>query len=175
MSEDVIDGNSLLDDRLWALSERHYQSALTIDPGNALAMIGLADIAHAQGRFNDAVRWLNTALFYTGEPALHYQLGQIYSEMGESEKSLAEFEAAQQAAPDIAPYNLALGDACLTAGDVDCARAQFTAAVENGNYPDEITRTDRAWPISGDSAICTSRPCRSTKMWSHVGPASTTS
>ena len=71
---------------------------------------------------------------------MHYQLGQIYSEMGQGEKSLAEFEIAQQAAPNIAPYNLALGDACLAAGDVDCARTQFTAAVKNGNYPDEITR-----------------------------------
>ncbi len=71
---------------------------------------------------------------------MHYQLGQLYSEMGENEKSLFEFESAQQAAPNIAAYNLALGDACLTFGDVDCARAQFTAAVENGNYPDEVTR-----------------------------------
>jgi tetratricopeptide (TPR) repeat protein len=103
-------------------------------------MVGLADIAHAQGRFNDAVRWLNTALFYSDEPALHYQLGQLYSEMGQNETSLFEFESAQKAAPNIAAYNLALGDACLTAGDVDCARTQFTAAVENGNYPDEVTR-----------------------------------
>jgi len=140
VSKDVIDGNSMLDDRLWVLAERHYRSALTTDPGNALAMAGLADIAHAQGRFNDAVRWLNTAIFYTREPALHYQLGQLYSELGQSEESLAEFQAAHLAAPNIAPYNLALGDACLAAEDIDCAREQFTAAVENGNYPDEITR-----------------------------------
>ena len=145
-SSSVVDGNTAMADRLWPLAERFYRAALDKDPHDIMAILGLAEIAHAQGQFTEAVNWLNAAMIHSNEPSLHYRLGQIYTEMGESDRSVTEFTAAHNAAPEIARFSLALGEACLNRGDLACADGQFALAAAHGNQPDPvaqlITRAD---------------------------------
>ena len=136
----AVQGNSALVDRQWILANRHFRAALEEDSHNALAMAGLAEIAHARGQFSQAVNWLHAALDETDQPALHYQLGELYTELGTPELAVAEFESAHLAAPHIARYSLAFGDACLSLGRIDCAGEQFELAVANSSQPDEVSR-----------------------------------
>jgi len=137
---DVINGNTALVERQWAMAENFYRAELTKNPKSALALLGLAEIAHVKGRFTNAIALLNQAVAQADQPFFHYRLGQIYAEMGQSQPSIAEFTKAQTAAPDIARFNLALGDACLAAEQNQCAVTQFAAAVANGNSPDAESR-----------------------------------
>ncbi|MCX6043752.1 MAG: tetratricopeptide repeat protein, partial [Chloroflexi bacterium] len=137
---DVVNGNTALVDRQWALAENFYRTELTHNPKSAMALLGLAEIAHVKGRFTNAIALLNQAVAQADQPFFHYRLGQIYAEMGQAQPSIGEFTKAQTAAPDIARFNLALGDACLAAEQNDCAATQFAAAVANGNSPDEESR-----------------------------------
>ncbi len=137
---DVINGNTALLERNWASAENAYRAELTQNPKSVLALLGLAEIAHVKGRFTNAIALLNQAVAQADQPFFHYRLGQIYAEMGQSQPSIAEFTKAQTSAPDIARFNLALGDACLAAGRDDCAATQFTAAVANGSSTDAESR-----------------------------------
>ena len=55
---DVIEGNSAMANRLWQVAERFYRAELARTPNNVMAIWGLAEIAHAQGEFTDAISWL---------------------------------------------------------------------------------------------------------------------
>lgn len=136
----VIEGNTALAERLWMPAQLHFRTELTEHPDSALAMYGLAEIAYVQGQFSEALNWLNAAMRVAEEPALHYRVGQIYAELGSLEQAAIEFERAHEAAPHIARYSLALGDTCLNLGRMDCAAAQFEAAVANSSQPDEVSR-----------------------------------
>ncbi len=135
-----IMGNTELATRQWATAERDYRSQLAVDPGNLLALAGMAEIAHARGQFNDAIDYYNKALAYSNLAVLHYRLGQLYTELGQKQRGIAEFDRAQKDAPHIARFHLSLGDACLYNGQDDCAATQYTAAVANENLPDEASR-----------------------------------
>ncbi len=69
-------------------------------------------------------------------PVVHYRLGQIYHELGQVDRSIAEFSSAQEIAPQIARFHMALGDVCLSVGREECADEQYAAAVANRNLPD---------------------------------------
>lgn len=136
----ALQGNTAMAQRLWPLAEKQYRAALSENPRDILAILGLAEIAHAQGEFTDAVSWLRAGMIHSREPALHYRLGQIYSEMGRIDRSLSAYETAHRAAPQIARYSMALGDTCLSAGNLECADAQFRRAVAQGNQTDEVAK-----------------------------------
>ncbi|MEZ4716469.1 MAG: tetratricopeptide repeat protein [Caldilineaceae bacterium] len=139
-STPALQGNTAMAQRLWQPAEAHYRAALAANPHDVMAILGLAEIAHAQGEFTDAVSWLRAAMIHSREPSLQYRLGQIFTEMGRTDRSLAAYEAAHRAAPQIARYSMALGDACLSAGNLDCADEQFRNAVANGNQTDAVAQ-----------------------------------
>lgn len=136
----TIQGNTAMAEREWAQAQRLYQAALKEQPEDLLALLGLADAAHLQGQFDAALAALQQAASRIELPVLHYRLGQFYAERGQVERSLAEFDQAQKGAPTVARFHLALGDACLSAGQHRCAAEQYAAAVAAEGLPDEAGR-----------------------------------
>lgn len=136
----TIRGNTALAERRWVEAEDAYRSELESDPDNLLAVVGMAEIAHARGRFNEALNWYAQALDHADLAVLHFRLGQLHTQLGQLERAVSEFDLAQQAAPYVARFHVAAGDACLSEGQEACAAEQFAAAVENRNLPDEASR-----------------------------------
>lgn len=77
----VINGNSALAQRQWDKAENDYQAELKQNSQSTLALLGLAEIAHAKGHFANAIALLNQAVAESNQPAFHYRLGQIYGEL----------------------------------------------------------------------------------------------
>lgn len=139
VSTDTIRGNTALAERRWMEAEEYYRAALESDPDDLLAVVGMAEIVHARGRFNEALNWYARALERADLSVLHFRLGQLHTQLGQTERAMAEFDMAQQAAPYVARFHVAAGDACLSVGQEACAAEQYTAAVENRNLPDEAS------------------------------------
>ena len=135
-----IYGNEALSQHQWEMAQQYYQSALQQDPSNLLALAGLAEAYRAQGQFDLALRTLQQTVLSFELPTLHYRLGQLYAEIGQLERSIIEFDQAQQAAPLVPPFHLALGDACLGVGQYQCAAQQYEVAVAIEDLPDEASR-----------------------------------
>ena len=133
-------GNSALAQRQWEAAERFYEVALEENPDDWLALVGLAEVAHAQGRFDKALERLQQIATVIDLPILHYRLGLLYAERGLIEESIAEFDQAQRKAPRVTRFHVALGDACLSAGQESCTAAQFEAAAANEDWPDDASR-----------------------------------
>jgi len=142
-----IEGNTAMSDRQWDAATVAYEETLRTDPDNLMAKLGLADIAHAQGDFDQAIALLYDALDVAdaispaAAPVIHYQLGQIYADAGNYDQSIAQFFLAQDAAPDVARFHVAMADACLNAGDEECAAEQYALTVKTQHLPNEVTRT----------------------------------
>lgn len=128
---DVIRGNDWANQRQWDQANAAYQQALRLNPKDALALLGLAEIAHAQGRFGEAITQMRKALAQSDQPVIHFELGELYAELGQNKESLSEFRAALVNAPHVSRFHLAVGERCLQSGDTECASEQFAAAVDN--------------------------------------------
>lgn len=148
-----IRGNTAMEQGQWATAQERYQNALHQDPADLVALVGLAETYYIQGQFDAALDALQGALSRVDLPILHYRLGRLYAEMGQIELSIAELNRAQEAAPDVARFHVALGDACLNAGQEDCAQEQYEAAVDAQELPDEASRFSALaglWQQRGD-------------------------
>ena len=132
----AIRGNTALAERQWDEAEAQYNTALAENPGDLLALAGMGEIAHARGRFNEALTWYQQALQQADLAVLHYRLGQLYTQLGQIDAAVAEFDIAQAQSPNVARYHVAAGDACLNLGDEACATDQYTMAAANRNLPD---------------------------------------
>jgi tetratricopeptide (TPR) repeat protein len=161
----AVRGNTALAERQWDEAESHYQMALTENEGDLLALAGMGEIAHARGRFGEAITWYQRALAQADLPVLHYRLGQLYTQLGQLENAVAEFDVAQAQSPNVARYHMASGDACLSLGDDPCAAEQYALAAANRNLPDKASemialadlwrqrgRTDQALTLYGRAA-----------------------
>jgi tetratricopeptide (TPR) repeat protein len=135
-----IQGNSALIQRHWTAAEEFYNTALEQDPDDWLALVGLAEVAHAQGRFDEALSRLQQIAAQIELPILHYRLGQLYAERGLTKLSISEFDLAQRVAPRVTRFHVALGDACLSDGQETCAANQYQAAVANEAWADDASR-----------------------------------
>jgi tetratricopeptide (TPR) repeat protein len=133
---DAIRGNTALAERQWDEAESYYAAALASDGGDLLALVGQAEIAHARGRFHEAVTWYQQALDQADLPVLHFRLGQLHTQLGQTERAVREFTLAQEGAPNVARYHMATGDACLSLSDELCAGEQYAQAAANRNLPD---------------------------------------
>ena len=161
----TVRGNAALAARQWDDAAALYESALAENPHDLLALVGQAEIAHARGRFNDALTLYEQALRDVDTPVLHFRLGQLHTQLGQTTRAVDEFNLAQQQAPYVARYHVAAGDACLTVGNDVCASDQFVQAVANRNLPDDASalialadlwrqrgRTDRALALYEQAA-----------------------
>ena len=139
-SDTAIQGNEALAQRDWSEAGLLYKMALAQNPGDLMAMAGLAKIAEQQGQFEEAINWWQQALAQADLPILHDRLGQLYALRGDFESSGAEWENASRQAPDVARYHVGLGNACLYSGQDRCAEEQFAAAVDRRGLPDQAAR-----------------------------------
>lgn len=144
-----IQGNADFIGRQWDRAQEHYQAALERNPADLLALLGLADIYRIEGQFDQTLATLGQALTQVEAqalsadefaPVLHYRMGRVYADMGQGERSISELDLAQQGAPAIVQFHAALGDACLKAGQRECAQEQFEAAVNTLGMADEAQR-----------------------------------
>ncbi|MFN2202191.1 MAG: tetratricopeptide repeat protein [Caldilineaceae bacterium] len=136
----VVEGNSALAQRQWDTADALYEKALELDPDNLLALAGLAEISQARGEFASAISHYEEILRRADLPVVNYRLGNIYRDMGQLDRAIAEYDAAQQMAPQISRFHTALGDVCFSAGRDTCAAEQYAAAVANQNLPDASAR-----------------------------------
>lgn len=98
-------------------AERLFQRIAELDPTNASALNGLADIYRAQGKINDAIIAYNKAIYlapyYT---AAYHDLAQLYEKMMDKEhdkgkriewgnKSLEAWHKAYESAPDDSAFS----------------------------------------------------------------------
>ena len=135
----AVRGNTALAARQWDEAERQYNAALAANPSDMLALAGMGEIAHARGRFNEALTWYQRALDHADLAVLHFRLGQLHTQLGEMDAAAAEYELAQAQSPNVARYHVAAGDTCLTMGDETCASEQYTLAAANRNLPDDAS------------------------------------
>ncbi len=156
----TIQGNAALAQRDWARARAFYQTSLEQNPGDLLALAGLAEIAYQRGLFDGSFVWWNEALAQADLPILHARLGQLYALRADFERSIIEWQQATAQAPHVARYHVGLGDACLLAGEESCAEEQYSAAVAQRSLPDKAAglmveanlwqqqgRFDRAIPL----------------------------
>lgn len=134
-----VRGNSALAARQWDEAEQQYNAALVENPGDLLALTGMGEIAHARGRFNEALTWYQRALNQADLAVLHFRLGQLYTQLGQMDAAVAAFDLAQTNSPNVARYHVATGDACLNMGDEACAGEQYALAAANRNLPDDAS------------------------------------
>ena len=136
----TIQGNTAFSQGLWSTAVQFYLNALAADPTDRLAQMGLIEATLAQGQFDSALTQLEELVAQNNWPVLHYRLGQLYAEMGDIERSQAQFDAAQQAAPAVSRYHIALGNICLMTQQLGCTTTQYALAVANNSFPDEAAR-----------------------------------
>ncbi len=137
---DTFRGNSAMGDRKWGEAESYFRKALAANPADLLALAGMAEISHVRGQFNEALESLELARAEVDLPILQYQAGLILVESGQLEAGLAMLDEAQSAAPQIPRYHIAYGDACMAAGQLECAHEQYSAAVANQTAPNDSFR-----------------------------------
>ena len=113
-TDPLIQGNEALAVRDWATARGFYETKLNQQPGNVLALAGLAEIAEQQGQFDGALSWWQQAVEQADLPILHARLGKLYALRGEFEQSVEAWEAAGSLAPEVASYHIGLGNACLS-------------------------------------------------------------
>jgi tetratricopeptide (TPR) repeat protein len=135
-----IEANTAMAARNWTQAEEYFREALAADPQDPLALLGMAEIAHARGQFAEALDWLHQAQAVVELPIVDYQQGLILVESGDLEAGIAALENAQTQAPRVSRYHVALGDACLNAGRLDCAGVQYAAAAQYETLPDAAAR-----------------------------------
>ena len=117
-----------------------FDAVLAEEPANLLALAGMAEVAQAQGRFEETIALLSQAAEWSDVPGLYYRLGQLQVERGEVEPGIRGLQAAVELAPAVSRFHEALGNVCLIAGDVACAEVAYTAVITHQYFTDEAAR-----------------------------------
>jgi len=84
------------------LAETEFRAALALDPANASAHRGLADIARRQGKLDVAVAELQASLQARDSAVVRVILARIYLEQKKTDLALAEVQRALKLAPNFA-------------------------------------------------------------------------
>ncbi len=81
-------------------AEPLYINALRADPRNFIANHRLALIRARQGRYAEALRWMDTALMIRADPALMVQRASVFSLLGRYEEALSDYGRVLALQPD---------------------------------------------------------------------------
>jgi len=90
-------------------AESAFRSALSIDPGDASAHRGLADIAKRRNKLDEAVKELQAALVRRDSAVDHVSLARIYIEQKKNDLARTELERALKLAPNYAEAKQLVG------------------------------------------------------------------
>lgn len=81
-------------------AEREFRAALAVEPRNAAAHHGLAEIDRRAGKLDDAVKELQTSLQSRDSAVVRTMLARVYMEQKKSDLARAELERALKLAPN---------------------------------------------------------------------------
>jgi protein O-GlcNAc transferase len=130
----------------------HIESALRLDPGNALAHYAHAELAEQAGDVEAALASLEHAVRL--QPAFvsaHQLLGILYGERGNSQRAADAFSRVVALDPRNARGFNNLGNALRTLGRLDEARAAFERAMAlKPDYELAIANVALAWRDAGE-------------------------
>ncbi|MFO7692324.1 MAG: winged helix-turn-helix domain-containing protein [Vicinamibacterales bacterium] len=118
----------------WQESERHFRSALALNPGHALARVWFSHLLAASGRFDEAIEVTERACEIDPlSPTVETTLGLALHHAGEHERAVACYLRVLDATPAFALARLHLGRAYAGRGQWEAAAAQFELAA--GTWP----------------------------------------
>ncbi len=104
---------------------------LELRPGLPIALRTRADVWAEQGKLGEAISDLEAARVELGNDLnLLVSLGALYLRVGRAEKSVEMYSAALAIDDQVAVIHQARGDALLTLGRTDQARADYEAAID---------------------------------------------
>ena len=125
----------------WAEAETAFRAALALDPDNAEAYDGLAEIYNAQRRFDDAAEASAAAARLSGgggdDPTAVFDQGLIFWNAGRLDEARQQFERTLQLDPEHGEAHYWLGMANLNAGQMAEAAAEFRIYLDrepNGRF-----------------------------------------
>ena len=111
-------------------AEAHYQTALTINPGDENIHFNYANLLARTGRLDDAVAQYQQALQLAPEKAeTHCNLGFVLNKQHRTDEAIAEYERAISCKPDFADAYYNLGNALSAQHKMDAAIAAYQRAV----------------------------------------------
>lgn len=121
-------------------AEARFRSALSLVPGDWRALNGLALTLHAQGKTEEGINLLQSAVVANQSPGVtHYILGRLYAHQNAIASAASCYSAAVERLPEEANYRLALG---LALDDLDDPSAvpHLTQAADSSLASFEIYR-----------------------------------
>jgi len=113
-----------------AAAEAAYRDLVVREPGNAAAYAGLGNAWLLQGRYEEAVQPLETAVALAPDrPHIYCQLADAYVQLREREPALAALKESLRRDPDCAHARLVAGEQWLRDDDLTKALEEFRAAL----------------------------------------------
>ena len=156
-------GSALFEQGQAEPAAEHFAEAARIWPDNVTAQCDLALALKAQGRLDEAIDGLQTALKYKPRaPEIHDLLGALYSQRGNLASAIAEYETVLQLQPDnvVVLNNLAwllatTADAGLRDGPAAVGLAEKACRLTNYQRPLFLGTLAAAYAESGrfDEAV----------------------
>jgi tetratricopeptide (TPR) repeat protein len=112
-----------------APAEAFYRKVLAQEPGRLEALVNLANLLRAQGRFAAAAELIAPHCGRQQSPELHLTLGSVWREEGNYEKAAGCYRAALNADADCIPALSNLADLLTDGGDKEEALALYDRAL----------------------------------------------
>jgi serine/threonine protein kinase/tetratricopeptide (TPR) repeat protein len=120
----------------------YFQQAIQKDPGFALAYTGVADASRFMYEDNKDAFWAQKALGAAQRaeqlkdtlPEVHFSLGSVYQQMGQTAQAVAELKRGLQLAPNADSGYVRLGTAYSEGGEQEEAIATFKKGIEVDPY-----------------------------------------
>lgn len=142
-SNHVFIGNIHLLLEEWGQAVREYREALTLNPGDILAYLGLARAYQAQGKIEQAIAEYKKAIAASPDEVwLRIYLAQAYENLGKIEQAITEYEKAVAISPDEIWPRLYLAEAYVAKGKM---------AEESEAYEKAITAYRLAFSLAPDN------------------------
>jgi protein O-GlcNAc transferase len=135
-----------------ASAREHIETALGLDPGNALAHYANAEVAERSGDAESAIASVERAVaLHPAFVAAHQLLGILYGERGDTQRAADAFSRVVALDPRNARGHNNLGNALRTLGRLDEARAAFERAVAlKPDYELAIANVAVMWRDAGE-------------------------
>ncbi len=106
-----------------------FRTAVTQEPGNALAWQSLGGVYVHQNRLTDAVSAYQRALSITETALAHEQLASVYVQLGDIDQAISHYQRAVALDPSPARTRVRLGGLYASQGDLAAAETAFQAAL----------------------------------------------
>ncbi len=115
-----------------------YEAALEQDPSNAVAVVGLGDVAYFSGDIEGSIDYYNQALEI--DPTYTYALysrAYSYKDLNQPELAVDDLLAALEIDPDYLDALQTLGDVYFILGDTRNARLRYQEYLDKGGQPQD--------------------------------------